>query len=126
VEHDDEGSNEDTPDNQPDNQPEQGPGQEQAPPPATPPAVPAPAPAPMRHLLPVPYLRAWRGWRGYTRPELRARTAAQGHAVSLDTMRAIEARGHPATPTTVKRLADALGISMDALLHTDPTKLPPP
>lgn len=74
----------------------------------------------------IPYLRAWRAVRGLTRAQLCARTAAGSEKpLTENTVLSIERKGRPARLSTAIRLARALGISVDELLHTDPFKLPP-
>jgi hypothetical protein len=85
-----------------------------------------PVPPSISYSIYVPYLRAWRESRGFSREALAARTLEAGRpAISLYTLRHIENYGRPARPGTVTRLARALGLTVDDLLHLDPFTLPP-
>jgi ribosome-binding protein aMBF1 (putative translation factor) len=65
--------------------------------------------------IPMQYLAGWRRWFGLSQRELAA--AAGMH---VDVVRGLERRERGAHPTTVKRLADALGLSRVVLLHLPP------
>lgn len=64
--------------------------------------------------IPVPYLRAWRLWAGLGQTEL-------GQAARVDpfTIRKIE-NGKPASFSVVGKLAEALKLSRQQLLHSLP------
>ncbi len=67
--------------------------------------------------LPVPNLRAWRQWRGLSQAELAQRAGVRGPTVS-DTENGKTAASY----TTIGKLAGALGITREQLLHEQPGK----
>lgn len=64
----------------------------------------------------LPYLRAWREWRGISQEELKALSG-----VTVATISRIE-NGSPARFETIGKLSTALQITREQLLHTEPGK----
>ncbi len=69
--------------------------------------------------IPVPYLRAWRLYHAMTQEEL-ARAAGVSHA----TIRSGE-HGENIRQSSARKLAAALGISVEQFLHVNPASRPP-
>jgi transcriptional regulator with XRE-family HTH domain len=67
--------------------------------------------------IPLPYLAEWRRWFGLSQRELAA--AAGMH---VDVVRGLERERRGAHPTTIKRLAEALGLPRVVLLHLPPER----
>lgn len=65
--------------------------------------------------IPLPYLRAWREWRGLLQDELAALSK-----VTQTTISRIE-RGAPARLDSIKKLAEALKITREELMRSEPT-----
>jgi transcriptional regulator with XRE-family HTH domain len=65
--------------------------------------------------LPLPYLRAWRQWRGLSQAELATRAG-----IWRPTVTTVENGKTAATYATIGKLAEALDISREALLHDQP------
>ncbi len=70
--------------------------------------------------VPAPYLRAWRLYYAMTQEEL-AKAAGVSHA----TVRSGE-HGENIRQSSARKLAAALGISVEQFLHKDPADQPPP
>jgi transcriptional regulator with XRE-family HTH domain len=69
--------------------------------------------------VPAPYLRAWRLYHAMTQEEL-AKAADVSHA----TVRSGE-HGENIRQSSARKMAAALGISVQQLLHMDPANQPP-
>lgn len=67
-----------------------------------------------RRGIPLPYLRAWREWRGITQDELKDLSG-----VTVATISHIE-NGAPARLDTIRRLAEALKIEREDLMRKQP------
>ncbi len=67
--------------------------------------------------LPLPNLRHWRHWRGYSQAEL-----AERAGLTRPTVTNLEAEKAAANFATVRKLAEALGITREQLLHDEPGK----
>lgn len=74
--------------------------------------------APRRYV--IPYLRAWRLHRLMTHAQL-----ARAAGVGKTTVIRLERPGAHANELTVYKLAHALGLSADYLLHAPPAEHPP-
>lgn len=66
--------------------------------------------------IPIPYLRAWREWRALEQVELAKRAG-----ITATTISRLE-HGATARIGTVAKLAAALGIDRENLLHSEPGK----
>jgi transcriptional regulator with XRE-family HTH domain len=64
----------------------------------------------------LPYLLAWRVWRGLSQGELHQRSG-----VSINTLSRLENGKGAANFATIGKLATALGISREDLMRKDPT-----
>lgn len=62
------------------------------------------------------HLRGWRKWRGYTQAEL-----AQRAGIAVATVSKLENCRRTAKYVTVRKLAEALSITPERLLHKRPT-----
>ena len=65
--------------------------------------------------LEVPYLRAWRLYRGWSQMGLGVRAGVHYVTISL-----VESGAKQVRRNTVEKLARGLGISVEMLLHMDP------
>ncbi len=72
---------------------------------------------PAKKGLTIPYLLAWRQWRALGQEELAAKAG-----VTLTTISRLE-NGQSARMSTIGKLADALGITREELLRTQPAEM---
>lgn len=75
----------------------------------------------------LPYLHAWRQYKGLSQRELSEYTRAEDGTkpVPYSQISRIESQGQHVTPGTIRKLADALGISREDLINVDPRKRAP-
>lgn len=70
---------------------------------------------------PLPHLRAWRLHRGYSLKDLSARTATGGERpIAHVSISRIESGARKAGWDTITRLAEALDVDRQTLMHTVP------